>query len=351
MTQSKTAGSILTHKASMALVSIVVVNHNGSSLLEDCLQSLGGQTFRDYDVILVDNGSTDDSTTTARRILPEIKVISLGENAGWAKANNIGIRSTQSEYILVLNNDTKAEPDFLFELVQRLESDPEAGMVAPKILNFYDRRLIDSVGGLVICRDGIAQGFGRGEIDSGQHNQLEEALIPSGCAALYRMSMLNEIGLFDESFFAYCEDSDLALRGLWAGWKALAAPHAVVYHKYSATAGSYSPAKMYFVERNHFFVAIRNFPAWMILPIPVWTAYRYALMALAVITKKGKSAALEGVRWQDLFVALLRGTWSAMTGACPRLSRRTSLRRITSRQFAQKLKEYRLPISQMIFKQ
>jgi GT2 family glycosyltransferase len=222
-------------------------------------------------------------------------------------------------------------------------------MAAPKILNFYDPTVIDSVGGLVICRDGIAQGQGRGEIDKGQYDQLREALIPSGCAALYRKTMFDEIGLFDESFFAYCEDSDLALRGLWAGWLAVAAPKAIVYHKYSATSGGYSPAKLYLVERNHFYVAIKNFPPWMVLMLPFWTFYRYALMVIAIFTGSGKSVALEGARWLDLLSALLLGQCHAAFRALPKLLQRSQLRRVSRKQFTQRMKAYRLSIRRMIF--
>ena len=333
----------------MAQVTIIVVNHNGTFLLEDCLTSINNQTYTDYEVLLVDNGSTDDSIRSASRILPKIHVMSLCENTGWAKANNLGIRNTDSQFIVLLNNDTRADPNFLLELVRIVEGNPSVGMVAPKILNFYNPELIDSVGGLVICRDGIAQGKGRGEIDIGQYDQLQEALIPSGCAALYRKTMFDEIGLFDESFFAYCEDSDLALRGLWAGWLAVAAPRAIVYHKYSATSGGYSPAKLYLVERNHFYVAVRNFPLRMILLLPLWTVYRFALMIIAIIAYRGKSVALQGGRWPDLLAALLRAQFHAVIRAWPKLLQRAAIRRISSKQFTQKIKAYRLSMRRMVF--
>ncbi len=334
----------------MTQATIIVVNHNGTMLLEDCLKSLNDQTYTDFEVLFVDNGSTDDSILNARRILPKIRVMSLCENSGWAKANNIGICNSESEFIVLLNNDTRADPNFLLELVKAAGANPKVGMVAPKILNFYEPRVIDSVGGLVICRDGIAQGLGRGEIDNSQYDDLKEILIPSGCAALYRKTMLDEIGLFDETFFAYCEDSDLALRGLWAGWLAVAAPKAIVYHKYSATSGGYSPIKLYLVERNHFYVAIRNFPLRMILLLPVWTVYRFALMTIAIIANRGKSVALQGSRWPDLLTALLRAQFHAAYRAWPQLMHRTKIRRISSKQFTQRIKAYRLSMRQMVFK-
>ena len=129
-------------------------------------------------------------------------------------ANNIGMRAATGRYVVLLNNDIKADEHFLEELVRAAESDEKIGMAAPKILNFYEPQRIDSVGGLLLCADGIGRGRGRGELDQGQYDGLREGLLPSGCAALYRKEMLDEVGLLPEEFFAYCEDSDLGLRGL-----------------------------------------------------------------------------------------------------------------------------------------
>lgn len=164
-------------------------------------------------------------------------------------------------------------------------------MVAPKILNFYDRDEIDSVGGLVVCQDGIGQGRGRGAKDRGQYDGLDEILMPSGCAALYRRTMLDDTGLFDERFFAHCEDTDLGLRGRWAGWDAISSPKAIVYHKDSASSGASSPAKMRLVERNHFWAALKSLPIQSLLCLPIYNCYRYLLMAYAVATGKGKGLA------------------------------------------------------------
>lgn len=333
----------------MVLVSVVIVNFNGEALLEDCLVSLNDQVCKDFEVIFVDNGSSDCSAEKALRLMPRVRLVKLKENAGWARGNNIGIEATQGKYIVVLNNDTRVDKSFLGEIVQVAEADERIGMVAPKILNFSDSRFIDSVGGLIICRDGIAQGRGRGEMDQGQYDHLKEVLMPSGCAGLYRKRMLDEIGLFDDDFFAYCEDSDLGLRACWAGWKAVSAPKAIVYHKYSATSGEYSPAKLYFVERNHFYVVFKNYPLSLIMQLPFWSLYRYVLMTLALMAARGKGTAAVNGKSMDLLKAFIRGQCHAALHALKQSHSRPKVRRLTPRQFAKLLKEFRLSQFKMIF--
>ena len=304
----------------MVAVSLIIVNFNGEELLDDCFSSLARQTFTDFEVVFVDNGSSDGSLAEVERLMPEAKCVALQENTGFARGNNLGMQHAEGKYIVLLNNDTQVDARFLAELVAPAKRDERVGMVAPKILDFNQRDRIDSVGGLVVCRDGLAQGRGRCERDRGQYDDLEEVLLPSGCAALYRREMLDEIGLFDESMFMYCEDTDLGLRGRWAGWQAVAAPRAVVYHKYSALSGAYSPFKMFCVERNHFLVALKNLPLWSLLQLPFWSLCRYFLMGVAVITGKGKGSAGNpaGLLW-----AFVRGHVAALLrilGSCPAAS-------------------------------
>lgn len=332
----------------MPTVSVVIVNFNGERLLEDCLGSLSRQTYRDFEVVFVDNGSSDRSLERARELMPEAHFLPLSENTGFAKGNNIGIAAAKGRYIVLLNNDTEADPHFLEELVRAAEQHPRAGMVAPKILNFFERTLIDSVGGLVMCPDGIAQGRGRGEQDVGQYDGLTEVLVPSGCAALYRKELLDEVGLFPEDFFAYCEDSDLGLRGLWAGWKTVAAPRAVVFHKYSASSSAYSPWKLRLVERNHYLLALRNFPAPMLATLPFWSVYRYGLMAYALVSGRGKGQATGGGQAGALLKAFVQGHWEALRSSPEHLNVRKSARRITGEEFARLLRDHRMPLREMI---
>lgn len=332
----------------MAKASVIIVNYNGEHLLPDCLESLRCQTFRDFDLIVVDNGSTDRSVTLVERDYPECQLLALDQNTGFARGNNLGIKASRGEYVVLINNDAAAAEGFLQALVSRAEEDSAIGMVAPKILNFYDRTLIDSVGGLLISPDGIAQGRGRGERDGGQYDGLVEVLMPSACAALYRRRMLDEIGLFPEDFVSYCEDTDLGLRARWAGWRAVSTPDAVVYHKYSATEGEYSARKLFLVERNHFLVALRNFPVQSLASLPFWSLYRYGLMFWVLLTDKGKGRAARVTPASQLLTAFLRGHGSAFTHAPAALRSRAGLRRIEPREFRRLLRRHRFPLAKMM---
>jgi len=225
---------------------------------------------------------------------------------------------------------------------------PRAGMVAPKILNFYQRDLIDSVGGLLMCPDGIAQGRGRGTPDRQQYDEITDGLVPSGCAALYRRSMLDEIGLLDDEFFAYCEDADLGLRGLWAGWETAVAPRAVIYHKYSATAGTYSAAKMLLVERNHYLLVAKNFPLGPLMLVPFWSLYRFLLMAYALLTGKGKGKSIGEEKAGRLLVAFIKAHVQALLLLPRNLRRRPKVRRLKTGEVSALLRTYRLPLRHMV---
>ncbi len=170
--------------------------------------------------------------------------------------------------IVTLNNDTRVDPDWLEVLVEVARAYPRVGMVASRICAFSEPDLLDSIG-MTICRDGMARGQYRNRRWSTLNLQeVEKILMPSACAALYKRAMLEQIGFFDDDFFAYAEDVDLALRGRLAGWDAVAATRAVVHHKYSQTGGSLSPLKVYLVERNHYWVALKNFPLSQLAGLP-----------------------------------------------------------------------------------
>jgi hypothetical protein len=170
--------------------------------------------------------------------------------------------------------------------------------------------------------------------------------MPSACAALYRRSMLLEVGFFDERFFAYCEDTDLGLRGRWAGWEAVSSPMAVVYHKYSASSGAYSPTKMRLVERNHYLTAVKTLPLRSLLCLPIYSCYRYLLMAYAVVTGKGKGQACSK---GTLLWAFTMGHLQALAGTPGSLLRRWQIKKVkTSYHMYGLLKDSRLDLKQMI---
>ncbi len=270
------------------LISIVIVNWNGERFLKACLDSVYAQGYPALEVIVVDNGSKDGSIALIKEGFPEAVLLEYPTNLGFAAGNNRAIEQATGEFILTLNNDTELAAGFLESLVaSAVASSPDVGMWAPKILSMSKRDEIDSVGGLLVYGDCLAKGRGRLEIDSGQYDREEEVFFPSACAALYRKSMLDKIGLFDEDFFAYCEDTDLGLRARLAGFTALSVPGGVVYHHYSGTGGEYTPFKAYLVERNHIWVAIKCLPLRRVLILPFYIMWRFLVQVYGLLSRRG----------------------------------------------------------------
>jgi GT2 family glycosyltransferase len=241
-------------------VTVVVPNWNGERFLSTCLGSLREQSLEDFETILVDNGSTDGSAAFVRRIFPGVRVLPLSENMGFSAAVNAGIRSSRAEYVALLNNDTETDPRWLEALVEAAEAYPEAGFFASKLVDFNDRHILDGAGD-VLRRSGLPYRLGHGEPDRGQYD--EAAFVFGACAgaALYRRSMLDDIGLFDEDFFANCEDGDLSFRAQLAGYRCLYVPGSVVYHMGSATFGKRSPTAVRLGTRNSLCLLVKNLPA------------------------------------------------------------------------------------------
>jgi GT2 family glycosyltransferase len=271
------------------LASVVVVNLSRRDLIERCLESLWSQQFDDFEVVVVDNGSTDDSLQYLHGVGdPRLVVVSLDRNHGFAGGANAGIRAARGRYVATLNNDAEAAPGWLAALVGCLAANPELGMAASKIVLANDRDRIDKVGHL-IYPDGLNHGRGSGQLDVGQFEEPAEVLFPDGAAAIYRRTMLDEIGLFDERFFAYGDDADLGLRGRLAGWSCLYRPDAVVHHIHSATAGEFSPMKAFLIERNRIWVAVKLWPVRLLVVTQFYTLVRLLFQAYGAARGQGSS--------------------------------------------------------------
>jgi GT2 family glycosyltransferase len=208
-------------------------------------------------------------------------------NLGFGAAINQGYRLSSAPYIATLNDDAVAAPGWLEALLRAISSRDDVGMCASRVL-LAGRQCLDSAG-MLICADGSSKQRGHGIGPEGFAVE-EEVLLPSGSAALYRREMLEEIGLFDEDFFLYCEDTDIGLRGRWAGWNCLYVPSAVVEHRYSHSAGRASPLKAYFVERNRLFLVMKNFPGSLLWRAPFATIVRYFWHAALMLEGKGRAA-------------------------------------------------------------
>jgi GT2 family glycosyltransferase len=237
--------------------SIVIPNWNGACHLPTCLDSLRRQNYADFEVIVVDNGSTDASLELLERDYPEVKVVALPENRGFAGGVNVGIREARGEIVAVFNNDAEADPRWLEELAKALARHPEAGMATPKVLLFDQRDVINSAGDFYGV-DGVPGNRGVWQRDEGQFDREEYVFGAAGVAAAYRRAMLDEVGLFDEDIFFLCEDVDLVWRAQLAGWKCVYVPEAVVYHKLSATGGG--KIASYYCGRNFIYVIAKNYP-------------------------------------------------------------------------------------------
>jgi GT2 family glycosyltransferase len=227
-------------------------------------------------------------------------------------------------------------------------------MFTPKILNYYRRDEIDNTGHL-IYPDGLARGRDRLEKDDGRFDEEGETLWPSGCAGVYKKEMLDEIGLLDDSFFAYGEDVDLGLRARWAGWTCIYVPAAVVYHKYSATTGAYSPTKVFLVERNRLWILLKNFPIREILFSPFRTGCRYLFHLTGALSGRGAAGKFAGkYSVGQLFLATLRAEFAALAGMPQILRSRQAgkpFRRMTSRQFRSHLARFPLTAREAAWKE
>ncbi|MCP4358879.1 MAG: glycosyltransferase family 2 protein [Chloroflexi bacterium] len=242
---------------SLPAASIIIPHFNGRRHLDDCLQSLRQQTWQDFEILLVDNGSTDGSQTYLRENFSDVELIELEENRGFTGACNAGWEAAQGEIIILLNNDTAVTPNWLAEIMQAFETYPQVGSVACKML-LYDRRDHFHTAGDYYRLDGIPGNRGVWQTDNGQYDQETTVFSACGGAAAYRQTMLAEIGFLDDDFFFSCEDVDLGWRINLSGWQVLYVPTAVVYHKLKATGGSETGS--YYDGRNFLYLIWKNYP-------------------------------------------------------------------------------------------
>ena len=278
-------------------LAIIIVNWNGRKFLKDCLDSLESQTYKDFNVILVDNGSKDDSVSFVRKNYPHIEIITLSENTGFAKGNNIGIskalENREIENIITLNNDTKVSADFVEKMVECAKNYPDFASIQPKVLD-AEGKIIDCVG-VLVYNEMSAQNKGYGEEDNGQYEKSEEIFGVSACAALYSRKALGTTKLpgnnyFDEDYFAYYEDVDLAWRMRLSGFKSYYCPEAEVFHIHSATGAKFSPFKKFYLHRNQYYNIIKNLPFRMMVKAILFMPVRYFLIIHSILVRKGSAA-------------------------------------------------------------
>lgn len=293
----------------MPKASVIIVNWNGREHLDVCMRSVFAQTYGDYSVLMVDNGSTDDSVAFVRQNFPRVRIIPLNQNTGFAEGNNVGIRTVLGDplikYVVTLNNDTEVEPDWLANLVDIASADETVGAVASKIKFFYERNKLDSAGDFLLPGTMKVVTRGYGEIDTGQYDRVEQCFSARAGAALYRRELLESVSqdgdYFDSRYFAYIEDTDLSIRARLQGWKIMYAPAAVVYHKVAATTKKMSYIfRRYRSGRNRLFTAIKD------LPFSLWLA---SIKGMDSVDADYRMSVMENVRiYIKIILSLL---WSS----------------------------------------
>jgi GT2 family glycosyltransferase len=281
----------------MTRVSVIIPTWNGRELLTAALRSLREQRFRDFEVLVVDNGSTDGTAAHVRAQHPEAEVLELAENHGFAGAVNAGIGRAGGEYVALLNNDMELDPAWLDELVAALDGEPGAGSAACKLRMLHEPGVLDGAGDVVTWY-GATWRRGHGEPDRGQYDEPGTVASPCAGAALYRRRALDEVGLFDEAFFAYLEDADWGLRAQLAGWPCRWVPSAVAYHVGGATSRRMGDLETELIARNTLALVLKSFPAGrLVLWSPLIVAYQLVVLARgpwrAVL--RGWSAAVRGL--------------------------------------------------------
>ena len=310
----------------------------------ECLQSLKAQTMQDFETVVVDNSGAGLVPLDAAD-----RVIRNQRNVGFGAAVNQAYRASQAPFLATLNDDAVAHPQWLASLLAAMETRPRIGMCASQVrLSGSGADRLDSAG-MLLCRDGSSRQRGHGQPPS-QFPRLEAVLLPSASAALYRGEMLKEIGLFDESFFLYCEDTDLGLRARWAAWECLYVPEAVVEHRYSHSAGRASALKAYYAERNRLFLVLKNFPMELLVRAPFHAVARYFWHVAWAAQGQGAAAEFgrQGNGMLQLPVLVLRAHWEMLRNLRALWRQRRAVkRRITGRQFQDLLAKYAISARQV----
>lgn len=241
----------------MNKVTVIIPNYNGLQFMEPCLKALDGQNYKEFDLLVVDNGSQDGSGEWLRE--RGIPTLFLGENTGFSGAVNAGIRAVSTPYVILLNNDTEPLPDYVGELVRCLDRFPEVFSASSKMIQLYHKDLMDDAGDMYSVL-GWAYQRGVGQPSSGYQRACQVFAACAG-AAIYRREVFEEIGYFDESHFAYLEDIDVGYRARIYGYRNVYCPTAKVYHVGSGTSGSkYNSFKVRLAARNNLYLNYKNMP-------------------------------------------------------------------------------------------
>lgn len=247
-------------QGNLPLVSVIALNWNTTELTCDFLRSINELgTYKNLEIIIVDNGSKEDPTAALLAVNPGVKVILTGKNLGFAGGNNVGIKAAKGDYLFIVNNDTEFTPQLIESLLEPFSTDPAVGVVCPKIRFFYNRNVIQYAGfNPINVYTGRTTAVGSLEEDHGQHDTPGYTEGAHGCAMMVKREVIEKTGMFPEKFFLYYEEWDWSLRIIREGYKIFYQPKALIYHKESMTVGKQNPLKTYYHTRNRILFMRRN---------------------------------------------------------------------------------------------
>lgn len=273
-------------------VSAVVVSYHGGKMLEDCLSSLARQDYPDLEVIVVDNGSGLHLEDSLSSRFKNCRWVNEPQNLGFAGGCNRGITAATGTFIALINDDAVADKAWISNMVDCMQSNPDAGAIAGMSVDGNNPAILDSLG-VGVALDGMSRQLQCGARAAADRSTTR-VLAFSGCSCMLRKEALEAAGSFDERFFAYCEDTDLSLRLIRTGWSILTCPSAKITHFYSQTGGRYSLRKMYLIERNHHWVALKNFPIPLLLLLPLSNLWRIIVQFYGLLSGRGPSRGFAG---------------------------------------------------------
>jgi len=290
--------------------SILVLNYNGKHLLKECVDSIYEQTFTDYELLIIDNHSSDDSVTYIKENFPKATLIENAENFGFAKGNNIGIEKSSGEWIFFLNNDASLEKNCLSVLAEFIKNrKPEQLVFAPLMLKNHAQDFVDSAGDIL-----YPWGYAYIYENVPASDFTEDREVASVCcgAAVFNRDLLQSLHGFDEDFFLYNEDVDLSLRAKRSGAKIWLVSKAKVFHKGSATMGKRTRLHLYYLDRNRFWTKLKNFPLITLIKYAPHS-FVYSMLSFALWTSRG------------LFLTWLKARFAMLIGVPKMLKKRREI--------------------------
>ncbi len=303
---SKSPSDVRLDDAPLPRVAAIVLNYNGKDVTLESLESLSQMTYAAFDIVVVDNGSTDGSYESVAEAFPDVSQVQVPDNRGISYGMNFGLRwvlERDYDYALILNNDIGVDPEMLTEMVKVAESDPSIGCVGPKAYYFWDRERIWSVGGFLRFRESVTTERGDGQLDRGQFDRDEEVGYVNGCAMLVRRDALQRTGLWDPTYYLGVEDADWCMRMKRLGYRCFYAHKAKLWHMISQSTGVYKPGRTFHTGRSTAIFVRRYANAWQWLTFLLFITMAIPAAWVRELFKGNQAAAvakprgiLEGMR-------------------------------------------------------